>query len=92
MEGSLATLAFHEMKQIVEIAMDQEIATLDENVDLYEELGMDSIGAVAMIVEIQRRCLVRIPEEVVPELRTPRLLLEYIRAAPESTVAEAGVA
>ena len=88
----MANLHFQELKQIVEIAMDQEVAELDENVDLYEELGMDSIGAVAMIVEIQRRCQVRIPEEVVPQLRTPRLLLEYISAAPESTLAEEGVA
>lgn len=72
--------------------MDQEVAQLDDTIDFYEELGMDSIGAVAMVVEIQRRCRVRIPEEEVPRLRTPRLLLEYIGAAAELTVGHEGAA
>jgi acyl carrier protein len=71
----------NDLKQIIEIAMDQEVPVLDMNVDLYETLGMDSIGAVAMVVEIQRHFRVRIKDEDVPNLRTPTLLLQYVNEA-----------
>lgn len=66
------------LKQLVEVAMDQEVKTLGADTDLYGELGMDSMGAVALVVEIQRRFHVRIQDEDMPQLRTPALMLDYI--------------
>ncbi len=79
----MALLDIQELKAIIEIAMDQEIPSLAPDVHLYEELGMDSIGAVAMIVEIQRRCHVRIDEKEIPNLTTPQLLINYVNRVEE---------
>jgi len=67
-----------ELKQIVEIAMDQEVASFAVDADLYADLGMDSMGAVALVVEVQRRFRVRIRDEDMPSLRTPAALLSYV--------------
>lgn len=77
----MATLDIEGLRQVIAIAMDKEVSQLDIDVDLYNELGMDSIGAVAMIVEIQRRYKIRIKEEDIPHLRTPALLLQYVNKA-----------
>lgn len=74
----MALLDIQELKAIIEIALDHEIAELPVDIHLYEELGLDSIGAVAMIVEIQRRFHVRIDEKEIPVLTTPQLLIDYI--------------
>lgn len=74
----MAMLDIQELKAIIEIALDHEIAELPPDIHLYEELGLDSIGAVAMIVEIQRRYHVRIDEKEIPVLTTPQLLIDYI--------------
>jgi acyl carrier protein len=74
-----------ELKAIIEMAMDQELSELHPDTDLYTDVGMDSIGAVAMIVEIQRRLNVRVKEEDVPELRTPALLIEYVQSILKSS-------
>ncbi len=79
----MALLDIQELKAMIEIAMDQEIPELAPDIHLYEELGMDSIGAVAMIVEIQRRCHVRIDEKEIPDLTTPRLLIDYVNRVEE---------
>lgn len=70
------TLDLTELYAVIEIAMDEEIEPFGLDDDFYEDIGMDSMGAVAMIVEIQRRFRIRIPEADVPELRTPRLLID----------------
>jgi len=80
----MAVLDMQELKAIIEIALDRELLSLAPNVHLYEELGMDSIGAVAMIVEIQRRCRVRIDEKDIPDLTTPQSLLDYVNRIEES--------
>ena len=76
----MKALDLDELRQIVELAMDKDIPPLESGIDLYEGLGMDSIGAVAMIVELQRRYRVRIREEDVPLLRTPNALLVYVNS------------
>ena len=80
----MALLDIQELKSIIEIALDQELAEISPDAHIYEELGMDSIGAVAMIVEIQRRCGVRIDEKEIPNLVTPQLLLNHINKMDET--------
>jgi acyl carrier protein len=77
-----------ELREIVEIAIDSDIAIWELDTNLYSELGMDSIGAVAMVVEIQRRFGIRIPDEEISKLQTPRLILEHL----QSTISGQGVA
>lgn len=76
-------LDLDELKQIIEAAMDRELTDLPPDVNLYQELGMDSIGAVAMVVGIQRRCRVRIADEDIPLLHTPLQILGYVNGVLE---------
>ena len=71
------------LKQIVELAMDREMMDLTPDDNLYTDLGMDSIGAVAMVVGIQRRYRIRIAEEDIPQLQTPRQIMSYVNQALE---------
>ena len=52
-----------------------EVATSDH---LYERVGMDSLGAVAMVVEIQRAFGLAIPEAEIPRLVTVDLITDFI--------------
>lgn len=79
--AQMTRLTLDDLKEIIEIALDEPVDNLTLDSDFYEDLGMDSIGAVAMIVEIQRRTQVRIEETVAPTLRTPAAILRYVNEA-----------
>lgn len=53
-----------------EIRDDKEIA-ITQDMNIYLDLGLDSLQAVALAVEIERRAGVRVPETVIPTLHTP---------------------
>ncbi|MES2670131.1 MAG: acyl carrier protein [Pseudomonadota bacterium] len=59
-----------EIKEIVEIALDRELDEFSMDADFYEVYSMDSLGAVALVVEVQKRFDVRIPDESMPNVRT----------------------
>lgn len=57
---------------------------LTPDADFYEDLGIDSLMAVAMAVELQRTFRVRIPESKMGELRSLRAVAAFIRASSEA--------
>lgn len=48
------------------------------NQNLYTEIGLDSLQAVGILVEIERQFNVRIPEKLIPEISTPQLIINYV--------------
>jgi acyl carrier protein len=93
-EVSMAIPNSNSLKEILECVLDNEIAELDQDANIYDVLGMDSIGAVAMVVEIQRRFSVRIPDDRIPQLHSVRAILDEVIALKdaqheESTPADA---
>lgn len=70
------------MREIIEEALDREVPEFQIDHDLFEDYKMDSMGAVVMVVEIQRRTKVRIPDDVIPSLRTAKDYLSYIEKNP----------
>jgi acyl carrier protein len=80
---SNVTLA--EIKQILEIAIDQDLLEITPDSHLYEQLGMDSMGAVAMVIEVQRRFGIRIHETDIPRITTVRELIESIAGIQHAT-------
>jgi acyl carrier protein len=60
----------NEIKEIVEIALDRELDAFSMSANFYETYDMDSLGAVALVVEVQKRYDVRIPDERMPDIRT----------------------
>lgn len=67
-----------DIQEIVEIAVDDEVPNFTMEGNWYEDFGMDSLGAVALVVEVQKRYDVRLPEEVMPEIRTGHQLVAQI--------------
>lgn len=67
-----------EIKEIVEIALDSELDEFSMEADFYEVYSMDSLGAVALVVEVQKRFDVRIPDERMPQARTGQQLRAII--------------
>lgn len=59
-----------DIKEIVEIALDREVDEFSMSANFYENYDMDSLGAVALVVEVQKRYDVRIPDERMPDVRT----------------------
>jgi acyl carrier protein len=55
-----------------------EPAQVTATADFYEELGMDSLMAVALFVEIQRTFRVKLSEEQMPELRSLEQVASHI--------------
>jgi act minimal PKS acyl carrier protein len=51
----------------------------DEILDVpFEELGCDSLAVLEMVTRVQNKTGVVITEDDVPDLTTPRTLLEYV--------------
>ena len=68
-----------ELKEMLEIALDEEIDDFDLETDFYEEYAMDSMGAVAFFVEIQKRTGVVVNVDQVKPLRSGKAVLEFLR-------------
>ncbi len=69
---------FETLRGLIWTALDREADDLTLDTNLYAEAGLDSMGAVALVVEIEREYGVRLLEEEIPELQTPRQLLDAI--------------
>jgi len=67
-----------EIKEIIEIALDKELDDFGLNFNIYSDLGLDSMGAVVMIVEIQRRTGIKVPDTEIKNLLTPQDILEFL--------------
>ncbi len=74
----MPNLSLEALHDIVEIALDREVPELTPDVNLYTDIGMDSFGAVAMVVEIQRKYSVRIPDGEIANLQTPEAVIVYV--------------
>jgi acyl carrier protein len=68
------------LRPLLEVALDRAVPELELDTHLYTDAGMDSMGAVALVVEIDRRFKVRLPEEEIPNLHTARQYLAAIEA------------
>ncbi|MEL7157081.1 MAG: acyl carrier protein [Actinomycetota bacterium] len=68
---------------IVEIApdLDTELASVDGNVDLWDQFELDSMDHQNIMVEIFRRTGVEIAERDYPRLRSLASLAEYLTVA-----------
>ena len=68
------------LKEVLEAALDDRLGDINEASHIYDELGLDSMAAVAMVIEIQRRTRLKIPEDDIPQLLTVGDLRRYLLA------------
>jgi acyl carrier protein len=66
------------IKEILEAALDDRLGAVEESSHLYDDLGLDSMAAVAMVIEIQRRTGLKVPEDDIPSIMTAGELRQYI--------------
>ena len=84
MTQSQVTIRAEDIKDIVEIAVDDEIPNFTMEGNWYEDYGMDSLGAIALVVEVTKRYNVRLPDDLMPSLRTGNDLIAAITKLQDS--------
>ncbi len=69
---------------ILEEDFEIESDALNENAHLYEELELDSLDAVDLVVAIEEKLNVKIPEEDMREIRTLGELYNFLESLQKS--------
>lgn len=59
-----------------EIGQKLNAYTIDD--DLFVELGLDSLGALALLAKIEKKYNIQIPNEELADTRTLRSILNYL--------------
>ncbi len=76
----MAQVSHPEIRELLEAAADRAFPEITPDSNL-REMGVDSLAMVSLVVEVQRRFGVRIPDEQVPNLDTPQAVAEAILEA-----------
>ena len=58
-------------------------AAIDDDASILEDLGADSLEVVEMLMTIEDKFGIVVPDEDVPELRTVRSVAEYLQKNAE---------
>ena len=69
-------------EKIVEIIANQlqvDPSRINENTDIVEELGADSLDVVEMLMELEQTFSISIPDEEIIRFKTPKDILDYIK-------------
>jgi len=68
----------HQIRELVELAMDTEVPGFTMEGNWYEDYAMDSISAISLVVEVQKMFGVMLPDDRMPDVRTGNQLLAII--------------
>ena len=79
MERRIAEILIDELK-LENVTAD----TFDVNIDLVEELGIDSMDITTVVLVLQDEYKVKIDEDSYPKLKTVRSIAEHIRSLQAS--------
>lgn len=74
----MADTSIEELKETLEIALDRDLDEFDMDANFYIDYQMDSLAAVALVVEVQKRYGIRIPDGRMPKIQTGNQLKENI--------------
>jgi acyl carrier protein len=67
-----------DVKEILEIALDRELDEFSMDANWYREYQMDSLAVVALVVEVQKRYGIRLPDGRMPRIQTGEALLKNV--------------
>lgn len=67
-----------QVREVVELAIDKDIPEFTMTGNWYEDYGMDSLGAIALSVEVRKQFGIVIPDERMPDIRTGEQLVAVI--------------
>jgi minimal PKS acyl carrier protein len=75
-------LQLADVEKFLNASTGQEPITLDQSeMDTdFDDLGVDSLALMEVVDRVQEACGVLIDNDTVPDLRTPRLLLDHVNS------------
>jgi acyl carrier protein len=74
----MSTMTNDDVKEILEIALDRELDDFSMEANWYRDYQMDSLAVVALVVEVQKRYGIRIPDGRMPKIQTGEALLKNV--------------
>lgn len=63
---------------IAEIAVDEDLSNLDDNIKLRDQLDLDSMDFLDVVMELKKRYKIEVPTEDYPKLATLKSCIEYL--------------
>lgn len=63
---------------IADIAIDEDLSNLDDNIKLRDQLDLDSMDFLDVIMELKKRYKIEVPTEDYPKLATLKSCIEYL--------------
>ena len=69
---------FEKIADIVSKQLGADIDDIDDNTNIMDDLGADSLDVVEMLMAIEESFGVTVPDEEIPNLRTVRDIVEYV--------------
>jgi acyl carrier protein len=84
---STTNITAQDIHAILEIAMDKELPAFDMSADWYETYEMDSLSAIALSVEVQKKYSVDLVEDRLKDIRTGEQLLVALNELLSAKVA-----
>jgi acyl carrier protein len=71
---------FEKIADIVSKQLGADIDDIDENTNIMDDLGADSLDVVEMLMAVEESFGVAVPDEEIPNLKTVRDIVEYVEA------------
>ena len=63
---------------IADIAVDEDLSNLDDNIKLRDQLDLDSMDFLDVVMELKKRYKIEVPTEDYPKLATLKSCIEYL--------------
>jgi acyl carrier protein len=63
---------------IADIAIDEDLSNLDDNIKLRDQLDLDSMDFLDVVMELKKRYKIEVPTEDYPKLATLKSCIEYL--------------
>ena len=63
---------------IADIAIDEDLSNLDDNIKLRDQLDLDSMDFLDVVMELKKRYKIEVPTEDYPKLATLQSCIEYL--------------
>lgn len=63
---------------IAEIAIDEDLSNIDDDVRLRDQLDLDSMDFLDIVMELKKRYKIEVPQDDYPKLATMKSCIEYL--------------
>ena len=73
-------MTIEKVKEIIANQFSVDVNKINENTNIAEELGADSLDLVEILMSIEDEFGVSIPDEVIPTMKVVKDVVEYIDA------------